>query len=204
MKVTKIEKQRSNDNLNSVYIDNKFAFSLNDEDLIKFKIKPECEINQRDYEYILEYIVYLKAKTKAYNLLAYKARTEKELRDKLLKENYNNDIIDRIIDLLKKYNYINDEEYTKSYIANSIKLKPLSKKMLKYDLLKKGIDINIIETVIKSSDIDELQTAVRLLEKKLKGKKEVDQKEKERAFNYLLRRGFNYEIINKAFREINI
>lgn len=202
MTITKIEKQVNNQKRYSIYIDEKFAFGVREEDLIYFKLKENSEITEQRYNYIMEYVIYTKAKDKAYKFLGYKARSEKEVRDKLTKENYPQEIIDRIIELFKHYNYINDENYTKAYINNRIKFKPRAKRMLKYELAQKGVDSDTIENIIDSSNIDETDIAINLLQKKLKNKKDIDQKEKQRIYNYMLRRGFDYETINKAFKEV--
>lgn len=202
MTITKIEKQVNNQKRYSIYIDEKFAFGVSEEDLIYFKLKENSEITEQRYNYIMEYVIYTKAKDKAYKFLGYKARSEKEVRDKLIKENYPQEIIDRIIELFKHYNYINDENYTKAYINNRIKFKPRAKRMLKYELAQKGIDSDTIENIIDSSNIDETDIAINLLQKKLKNKKDIEQKEKQRIYNYMLRRGFDYETINKAFKEV--
>lgn len=202
MTITKIEKQVNNQKRYSIYIDEKFAFGVREEDLIYFKLKENSEITEQRYNYIMEYVIYTKAKDKAYKFLGYKARSEKEVRDKLTKENYPQEIIDRIIELFKHYNYINDENYTKAYINNRIKFKPRAKRMLKYELAQKGIDSDTIENIIDSSNIDETDIAINLLQKKLKNKKDIEQKEKQRIYNYMLRRGFDYETINKAFKEV--
>lgn len=202
MTITRIEKQTNNQKRYSIYIDEKFAFGVSEEDLIYFKLKENSEITEQRYNYIMEYLIYTKAKDKAYKFLGYKARSEKEVRDKLTKENYPQEIIDRIIELFKHYNYINDENYTKAYINNRIKFKPQAKRMLKYELAQKGIDSDTIENIIDSSNIDETDIAINLLQKKLKNKKDIDQKEKQRIYNYMLRRGFDYETINKAFKEV--
>lgn len=202
MTITKIEKQVNNQKRYSIYIDEKFAFGVSEEDLIYFKLKENSEITEQRYNYIMEYVIYTKAKDKAYKFLGYKARSEKEVRDKLTKENYPQEIIDRIIELFKHYNYINDENYTKAYINNRIKFKPQAKRMLKYELAQKGIDSDTIENIIDSSNIDETDIAINLLQKRLKNKKDIEQKEKQRIYNYMLRRGFDYETINKAFKEV--
>lgn len=202
MTITRIEKQTNNQKRYSIYIDEKFAFGVSEEDLIYFKLKENSEITEQRYNYIMEYVIYTKAKDKAYKFLGYKARSEKEVRDKLIKENYPQEIIDRIIELFKHYNYINDENYTKAYINDRIKFKPRAKRMLKYELAQKGIDSDTIENIIDSSNIDETDIAISLLQKKLKNKKDIEQKEKQKIYNYMLRRGFDYETINRAFKEV--
>lgn len=203
MIITNIEKQKNNDKRYNIYIDNNFSFAIDEQNLIYFKLEQNSEITIEKYNYIVEFIIYNKAKDKAFNFLSYKSRTEKELRDKLQTENYNLEIIDKVVDLLKKYNYINDKSYAQDYINTCIRLKPMGKRMIKYELQRKGIDNHIIEAAIEAANIDELDLAISLLNKKLKSNKEIDIKTKKRLYNYLVRKGFDLEIINKSFKLID-
>jgi regulatory protein len=200
MTITKIEKQKNSQKRYSIYMDEEFRFGLSEQDLLYFKFKEGMDITVERYNYIMEYVIYTKAKDKAYKYLGYKSRTEKELTDKLIEQEYPEEIIARIIEQFKDYGYINDQNYAVGHINKCIRYKPMAKKMLKYELVKKGVARNIIENTVENSNINEMDMAVELLQKKVKYKTRADEKEIKRAYNYLLRRGFDYDIINKAFK----
>lgn len=202
MTVTKVEKQKNNEKRYSVYIDGEFVFGMSGEDILYFKLTEGKELDEERYRYIMEYVLYVKAREQAYNYLGYKSRTEKELRQKLTNSGYPEDITEKVVELMKKYNYLNDENYAKSHIKDRIKFKPSGKRLLKYELSQKGISEEVIQKAVEETDIDELEMAVSILEKKSKGKDLSDRKQKEKLYMYLIRKGFDYETVNKAFRMI--
>ena len=93
-------------------------------------------------------------------------RTEKEVLDKLIKEQYSEEIIARVMEFLIKYDYINDREYCRRYIKETLKLRPKGIYMIKSELKAKGIDEDTADEALEEAQIDELYVAEMLLEKK--------------------------------------
>ena len=203
MIITKIEKQKNDEKRYSVFIDGEFAFGMSGEDILYFKLAEGKELNEERYKYIMEYVLYVKAREQAYNYLGYKARTEKELRQKLEKSGYPQDIIEKVTELMKKYNYLNDETYVKSHIKDRIRFKPSGKRLLKYELSQKGVSEEVINKVIEETEFDEVEMAVKVLLKKARGKDISDRKQKEKLYVYLVGKGFDYDTINSAFRQVS-
>lgn len=199
MKITKIEQQKNNQDRWSVFIDEEFAFGVSTEEIFIFKLTVGKEISREELENLLKEKDYSKAKDIALKFLSYKARSEKEVRDKLVSKEVESMTIDRVIEFLKRYDYINDEKFANSYVRERIRLKLEGRKKLVYDLRQKGIKQEIIDHVLDNTDIDEIDQAIKLLEKKVHDKTELDIKEKQRIYQFLLRKGFSYDIIKKAF-----
>lgn len=199
MIITNIEKQKKNENRFSVFIDNKFAFGIDGVDLLYLKIKIGSKLSDKEYNYIIENILYQKAKDKAIKYISYKLRTEKEVYNKLKEQDYDDITIQKVIELLKTYDYINDKEFTKSYIHDKFNLKGYGSERIKYELKSKGVDEQIIKDELNQSNINEVDKALMLLDKKLKGNFDIEFKEKQKIFGFLLRRGFNYDTIKRAF-----
>ena len=85
-----------------------------------------------------------KLKTKVLKYIMYKKRTEQEVRKKFSDiEDY--DLLEEVIDDLKENGYINDDSYIERAIAEFINLKNLSLKELKYKLMSKGLDKDLID-----------------------------------------------------------
>lgn len=133
-------------------------------------------------------------------------KTEKKLREKLKQSNkYNDEIIDETIKFLKKYNYINDEEFAKRYIELHSKKETL--KIIKQKLYIKGVNKNIIDKVVSDNLnlVDEEQVAKSLLIKKYPNFNDeiinMDIKQKQKVYQYLLRKGVNYDIILRIVKE---
>lgn len=202
MTVTDIKQQKNDKSRYSVYIDGNYEFSLIMEDILYFRLKIGEPISEEIYRYITETTLYIKAQNTALKFLGYKMRTEKEVLDKLIKEQYSEEIIARVMEFLIKYDYINDREYCRRYIKETLKLRPKGIYMIKSELKAKGIDEDTADEVLEEAQIDELVVAEMLLEKKYEGFAEMDQKELTRVYGYLQRRGFSFGIIKEAVAEL--
>ena len=202
MTVTDIKQQKNDKSRYSVYIDGNYEFSLIMEDILYFRLKIGEPISEETYRYITETTLYIKAQNTALKFLGYKMRTEKEGLDKLIKEQYSEEIIARGMEFLIKYDYINDREYCRRYIKETLKLRPKGIYMIKSELKAKGIDEDTADEALEEAQIDELVVAEMLLEKKYEGFAEMDQKELTRVYGYLQRRGFSFGIIKEAVAEL--
>lgn len=133
-------------------------------------------------------------------------KTEKKLREKLKQgKKYSDKIIDEAIKFLKKYNYINDEEFAKRYIELHAHKETF--KVMRQKLYVKGVPKDLIEKVINDteSSYDEMTIAKNLLIKKYPNFEQeiatMDMKQKQKIYQYLLRKGVKYDIVLKLVKE---
>ena len=141
-----------------------------------------------------------KLKSKVLKYVLYKKRTESEVREKF--SDVDEVLLEDVIDFLKEYNYINDEEYIQRSISEFKALKNLSIKEINYKLLQKGINKNLLETYI-SEHYDEIldfekQSAKNIFIKKSKSM------EVQYIKDFLYKKGYKSESINYVFDELNI
>lgn len=132
-------------------------------------------------------------KTKILKYISFKKRTEQEVRQKF--KNEDTELLEETIEDLKELGYINDKEYIERFVKEVIILKNLSIYEIKYKLLTKGINRDIIDEYFDINDEMlkeyEKQSAVKIIEKKMKTM------EKEDIKNYLLRKNFLYTSIEE-------
>ena len=135
------------------------------------------------------------AKTKVMKYIVYKKRTENEVRTKFQNDIEEN-MLDDIIEYLKEAKYIDDKDYIAKMVNNIMMLKNISITELKYKLMAKGIDKNLIEDYIYENEDElkeyEVKSASNIIEKK-KNLEEIEIK------NYLLKKGFKQNNIKQAF-----
>ncbi len=139
-----------------------------------------------------------KEKTKVLKYILYKKRTEQEVRNKFEKSIEQN-LLEDIIEYLKETNYINDKEYIEKTINNFIALKNLSIKEIRYKLITKGIKKEDIEDYIYENNEElenyEIKSAENIIYKK------QSLMEIEEIKQFLLKKGYKLENINKAIKE---
>ena len=136
-----------------------------------------------------------KQKTKILKYILYKKRTEQEIRKKFsgtMEEN----MLEDIIHYLKEAKYINDHEFIEKTIHNFMALKNLSIKEIQYKLIAKGLSKNDIEDYLYENK-EELEQYETKSAENILYKKSVSM-EQEEIKQYLLKKGYKLENINKA------
>ena len=141
-----------------------------------------------------------KLKTKVLKYIMYKKRTEQEVRKKFSDiEDY--DLLDEVIDDLKENGYINDDSYIERAIAEFINLKNLSLKELKYKLMSKGLDKDLIDDYFYNNT-DKLEEYEINSGKKIINKKSNGMEEQE-VIQFLLKKGYKMDSIKEAISTLN-
>lgn len=130
------------------------------------------------------------AKQKAIKFIGISKKTEYEVKQKLYRLGYNQEIVDMVISYLLNIGYINDVDYVKSYIKQNERFMKYSIFEITQKLLQKGIKKDIIEneiTILEDSDYDK-----KIFEKLMLTKcKEMDPLKQKQ---YLYRRGLKVDI----------
>ena len=155
----------------------------------KLSLQEGTYIPREKYDEIIYEILGTRAKKRALFLLERMDRTERQLRDKLTQNGYPKICVDLAVDYVKKYHYIDDMRYAVNFISCQQNKK--SRQKLKMDLLSKGIDKSMIEQALDEVFTSDERLKIRqLLEKKHYDPKECERKEKQKIYQYLMRRGF--------------
>lgn len=198
MKVTKLESVTKTKY--KVYVDEQFAFVLYKGELSRYKIQEEAELSQEIIELIKKEVLTKRAKLRAMHLLNQMDRTEQQLRDRLKRDLYAEDIIEIAIQYVKSFGYVGDYGYAKRYIESKQNSK--SKAELKVTLTRKGISKDVIQSVLEEcyEEQEELSAIRHILEKKRFVEDMATDVEKKKMFEYLLRKGFRYEDIRQVIQ----
>nr|WP_312576880.1 RecX family transcriptional regulator [Sedimentibacter sp.] len=203
-KITKIEYQKNNKDRVNVYLDDKFEFGIDLNVMIKYSLSKNMKLED---EFIKEIII-AEEKTKAYNyavsILTRSAKSEKELRTKMINKGYEIDIINVIIDKLKANKYIDDCDYSDKFIHDKMNLSKYGKRKIKDALYNKGIDRRIIEEKLSLISTEEENIrAYTLGEKKLKSlTKEDNTKKYIKLSRFLIGKGFEYGTVKRAVNKL--
>lgn len=141
-----------------------------------------------------------------YRYLAIRNRSEKEIRDYLIKKKSEPEIVEQIIRLLKEQKFLNDEEFARGWVRQRARFRPKGKSALKFELKLKGITPEIIEKVLaeEQEDVpDQLTQAKNLIAKRIEKMKDAPRQEiYNKVGSFLARRGFDWETIKKAIDEM--
>ncbi len=140
------------------------------------------------------------AKDKALRLLAFRAHSEREIKDKLIRANTPSEIADGVLEFLREYKLVDDYIYAERYAKDLANVKKYAKHRIVTELARKGIPRDIINDVVVELETDELEMLLPQMERKLGG--DFEQKSRDRAFRYFASRGYSFDDIKHAYEQI--
>ena len=163
-KITKIEAQKRTKDRVNIYIDEAYAFSVSAELVYREGLRKDLVINEEKLKEVVKEDNIIKCKNTALRIVERSYKTEKEIKEKLFEKGYEKDEIDKTLEFLSEYKFINDEAYTKMYVKDRAKTQGRGK--IKYALMKKGVDQEDIESALETIDKDEEKEAALELARK--------------------------------------
>lgn len=198
MKITKISQQVKRVDRFSVFVDEKYAFSVGENELIKLGLHSGREISEEELQSFRGESELGKWYDKTLNLLSFRLRSEWELQDYLKRKKAEPEIIVQILNKLRINGYVNDEQFAKRWVENRRLMKPTSRRKLTVELKQKRVPSEIIDKVLDQdkSEVDERQILRELVEKKRH--RYPDQI---KLMQYLARQGYSYDDIKSVLTE---
>lgn len=191
-------------------LDGEYIATVNADYWFTCGIKSGSEVTPEQLEELLTESARRKMMNKALDLLSLRDYSRRELSDKLVtkawekKEQKDMDLgslkqqASDICDRLEELGLLNEERFARSYVDELIRRKHLSKSGLRTALIQKGVQRDIIETVLEEVDVDPVEQIRELLATKFKNRDLTDEKQKTRTVNALLRLGYRYNEIHAA------
>ena len=134
MKITKISQQVKRADRFSVYVDEKYSFSVGENELIKLGLHSGKEISEAELANYKGESDLGKWFDRTLNLLSFRLRSEWELRDYLKRKKADPEIIEQILNKLSINGYVNDEQFARRWVENRRLLKPTSRRKLVMEL----------------------------------------------------------------------
>lgn len=195
-KVSKVEQQKKKGRFN-IYVKDEYAFSVAENVLIKFNIFKGRELDDKLMEEIKLADANAKALQTAYNYLSQQLRSSYEVKEKLMALDIEEQIIDSVLERLKRDNLIDDLNYAKSYVRTMSKTSLKGPNIITQGLIKKRINMNIIVDALVEYPKDlQLENAEKLYEQLTKRYKKLSVfARKQKTYQSLLQKGFTKDII---------
>ena len=187
-----------------IFIDDEFPFVLYKGELRQYGIKKDEQINKETYDEIITKVIKKRAKLRAMHLLEKRPYSERDMKNKLKENLYDDESIDEAIDYLKSFGYIDDHAYASQYIDTYTQNR--SARRIEQDLMKKGISKDVIEEVLdRKRDEGELgdeESMIRnLLKKRGFDPESADSKTIAKNVRFLYQKGFSAETIARVMRQ---
>jgi regulatory protein len=203
-KITAINPQRRPRRYN-VMVDDTFAIAVSEKVLVDLKLTIGKEMDQARLIEIASAEDASKALASALRLLEVRARSESEIRSRLISHGYPETTISVVVSKLHGYGFINDEQFAAAWIDSRSRTMPGGKYKLKSELHQKGIDKDTIDDAISQITED---TEIELARQALNKRPAVDLHNIDarrasyiRDAGFLARRGFSWTIARPVLNE---
>lgn len=200
--ITKITTQRRKGRYN-IFLDEKYAFAVDEALLIKHMLRKDMEISPAMQKELEEEDTGKKAYQRAVVYLQYALRSEKEVREDLIKHEFEEQA-DDVIDLLKSQGFINDAEYAKSYVRTASNLNRKGPRVIEQELFRKGISESDISQSMEEYPFSlRVENAFKLGEKVIhKSSSRSTRQTKQKLSEYLMQKGYDTDIIQTVIEDL--
>ncbi|MHB8777335.1 MAG: RecX family transcriptional regulator [Anaerolineales bacterium] len=198
-KITDLVVQKKNPNRVNIYLDGEFAFGL---------ARITAAWLQRGQELSNEKIAQMQAEDarerafqQAMLFLSYRVRSEKEIRQNLLKHEIPEEVIGQTLERLRKSGLVNDNQFARAWVENRNTFRPRSRRALSMELRQKGLDDETVQAAV--SNVDENALAYESANKRAGRLKGLEWGEFRRKLSeYLARRGFPHSVIAPVVTQV--
>lgn len=195
--ITSIKPQKNGKRVN-IYLDDKFGFGIDVENYVTLGLKENKSYSEKEIEEIIKKAQFQKTLDKLLRFATMRPRSEREIENWLKRKKVHESLNEELLERLKRLELLDDEKFAIWWIDQRLSFNPRGLKALKYELMAKGINRDVINKVLEKSQVDEAKIAKTLLEKsEYKWKKYDAFEAKEKKGQFLLRKGISWLVIKK-------
>ena len=195
MKVTAIKQQVKRPGRYSIFVDDKYGFSLSESALLEHKLASGQELTPKQVSEFKK----LSGEDKLYNqALRYamlRLRSRWEIEFYLERKKASPALTTSILNKLSIIGLIDDEKFAQAFVNDRRLLRPTSRRKMMLELRKKRVPDKIIQEAIGNENGDELTALQVIVEQKRRQTKYQDD---QKLMQYLARQGFSYGDIKEA------
>ena len=200
-KITALRVGRGRRKRVNVFLDGRFAFSLEAEVAAKERLQVEQVLSADEIEALARSDHFHRCLNAALHYLSYRPRSESELRGRLRQRGFDGNTQEAVITRLKEQGLVDDVAFAQFWKDNRESFSPRSRWLTKLELRRKGVANDLIDQVVDAIDDDD--SAYRAALSKARSLPQSDyQSFRHRLGEYLKRRGFSYGVINRTVERL--
>jgi regulatory protein len=185
----------------NVFLDGKFAFSLEAEVAVKENLQVGQELSEGDIEALAGVDLFQRCLNAALRYLDYRPRSEAELRERLRRRGFNGDNVETVLARLREQGLVDDLAFAEFWKDNRQSFSPRSQWLTRLELRQKGVAEDTIGQVV--AGVDDEDSAYRAAMSRARHLPLSDyQSFRRRLSEYLKRRGFDYRVINHTVPKV--
>ena len=204
--ITKITRQKNNQERYNIYLDEEYAFAVDEGILIKFGLMKGKTLEQFDIDEINYEDEIAKAFNKALHFLSFQMRSEYEVKKKLLDAGHGEAVVLEAVRKLESLGFLNDQTYSKALLETKKRTLKKGPRAIRQDLKKKGIDKALQDEVLETfTEEEQLEIAMQLAEKEVRaGSRRTPMQLKQKIQDVLMRKGYSFGIVSDVLERIEL
>lgn len=202
--ISKITRQKRNEERYNIFLDDKYAFSVDESIIIQYGLTKGKTLDAMAVGEINFDDEVSRAYNRALSFLSYQMRSEHEVHQKLLKEEFGEAVIMESIQKLSRLGFLNDESYMKALASTKKRTAKKGPRAIVQDLKQKGIDPKLQQEMLDDfPEEEQLKMALELAEKKVRQERgKTPNQIKQKIQEFLMRKGYDFSIVKQVISKI--
>jgi regulatory protein len=194
MKVTALKAQVKNANRVSIFVDEKYEFSLSLDELVKYKLKKDDELTAADVKKFKKISTDGKLRARALEWLINRPHSEREFRDYLYRKKAEPEQIEALLNEFIEKAYLDNRKFALWFIDLQVR-RNKSDRQIRAELYKKGIDREVVSEVLRDDITGEIERLKSIINKKRGNSRYKNDPIK--FAKYLTSQGFSYQLVKQ-------
>jgi regulatory protein len=201
--ITAIEAQKKRGNRRSIFVDGEFVAGVHEEIVLALGLAVGQVFDRERLVELLNAETKRKARESAIRLINYRDRSVSEIRQRLIRDDFPEEIVEEVTDQLSRTGLLDDEKFCRDWIKARSASKPMGKARLAWELRSKGVDASTVDQALEELDDEtEYDLALSAAVRKLRKMDCADPLTKNRLSSFLRRRGFDWDTISRVIDEL--
>ncbi len=203
-KIIDIQPQLNDPLLHKIHLDDTTHVAVPKRLVDNLGLRIGLEIEAEVIEKLIDAEEMMRAKKYALEMLQEEIYSKSQMSRHLEKEGFRDETVETIVTELIQTGHIRDRQFAEKWIQRRIKSNPRGRKLLKQELIEKGVDRKTAEQVINEVNAEvEAKLALQIAEKQAKKYKHLtNQAAQRRLYGYLARRGYDSDLILKIIQQV--
>ena len=184
-----------------------YKIKLSEDSYVQFPLVLGDKLNEQEYEKLEDLVLFDQCFQKAMRLVSYSPQSRKLLKRKLSGKNFfSSPVIEKVLEKLSSLGYVNDEQFCKLFVEQKKNHPDWGELKIRHKLQEYGIAPELVNKYFAPEQVCQEQEyikASKTLAKRWKSfsSKETLAKKRQKAINFLKRKGFKMPIIFNVLEE---
>jgi len=198
--ITALQAQKNDRDRINVFLDGNYAFGLALIHALWLRVGQR--LTDEEIETLIQADTLEKAKQRAVDLIAYRPRSEQEVRRRLRRVQVDAAVIEEVVASMKSAGLLDDQAFSQAWVDSRQRTSPRSKRMVAWELTRKGVGPAAVEAAIGELDDDDAAYRAALSRWPKVAGLEPATARRRKLGEYLARHGFDYDTIQAAIERV--